>query len=153
MIIKKIAAFAPADFSSANIRTAIAFLKSHDLLALPLGKGAIDGDKVYYNRQSYVGKPLEACGIESHRRYLDLQIVLKGSEKMAFASLAKAPALVAAPYDPVKDKISYTGQLKEMVVVHAGEGVLLYPDDIHQPCIKVSDEPIEKLVVKIAIDF
>lgn len=151
MIICKVASLCASEFSSPNIRAAIAYLHTHDLLALPLGKSVIDGEKLYLNRQSYVGKPLEQCGIESHRRYLDLQIILKGKEKIGLAQVGD-PSLAASPYDPIKDKISYTGQLKGDVILREGECILLFPEDIHQPGGQVDDEPIEKLVVKIEID-
>ena len=66
MIIGQVSDFKAKDFTSKNIQTALTFIKSHDLLALPVGKLALDGDNVYLNRQTYVGKEEKDAKIEGH---------------------------------------------------------------------------------------
>ena len=63
-----------------NIDTAIDYILTHDLLALPKGKTVVDGTNVYINRDTYIAKPLEECFFENHENYIDIQIVLKGKE-------------------------------------------------------------------------
>ncbi|MDE7100643.1 MAG: YhcH/YjgK/YiaL family protein, partial [Anaeroplasmataceae bacterium] len=72
---------------SKNIDTAIDYILTHDLMALPKGKTIIDGDKVYVNRDTYVARPLEECFFENHEHYLDLQIVLKGQEIFGYTDI------------------------------------------------------------------
>ena len=61
-----------------TVRRGIEWLQSTDLAALPLGRQEIDGDKVYANVQEYETK--ETFGIEAHRRYIDIQMLVFGKE-------------------------------------------------------------------------
>ena len=54
---------------SKNIDTAINYIKTHDLLALPKGKTIVDGDNVYINRDTYVAKPMEECFFRLIKNY------------------------------------------------------------------------------------
>ena len=153
MVIGNINDFSERDFSySKNLCKVFAFIKEHDLLSLPLGKTVIDGDEVYVNRQEYVGKKFEDAKIEGHDKYLDLQLVLKGVEGMGYVDKRK-PGLVATPYDAVKDRTNYEGELDGIINLSNNFFALVYPNDLHKPCIKVNDEKIQKAVFKIKIDF
>jgi len=153
MIIGQVSDFKAKDFTSKNIQTALTFIKSHDLLALPVGKFALDGDNVYLNRQTYVGKEEKDAKIEGHDHYLDFQLVLKGEERFGYVDKRRNGIKATTSYDPAKDRTNYEGQVDGYIVLHEGQFALVYPNDLHQACIKVNDEPIEKAVIKIKIDF
>jgi YhcH/YjgK/YiaL family protein len=152
MIIGNIRDFSEKDFASANIKTAFAYLKSHDLLALPVGKTVIDGDKVILNRQSYLGKEEKDAKIENHDHHLDLQLVLKGTERFGYVNAQRTGLRPTSAYDPTKDRTNYEGPLDGEIDLHAGDFALVYPSDLHQACVKVDDGVIEKAVFKILID-
>lgn len=138
---------------SKNIQKAIEFIKTHDLLALPSGKTIIDGDNVYVNRSSYIGKNIEDAKIEGHKNYLDLQLVIKGEEGMGYVDIRKEGLSVTFPYDAVKDRANYAGKVDGIVNLRSGFFALVFPNDLHQPCIKTNDNMVEKAVFKIKIDF
>ena len=93
MIIGKIVDFDPKYFAfSKNLSLAFAFMKEkgvEGLLALPAGKTVLDEGNVFVNRQSYIGKKFEDAKIESHNKWLDIQIVLKGVEGFGYADISK----------------------------------------------------------------
>lgn len=153
MVIGKINDFNSSMFNSKNIKTAIDFALNHNLINLPEGKTVIDGSNVYVNRSSYIGKRFEDSRIEGHDHYLDLQLILKGTEGMGYVDKRKKGIRVTAPYDPVKDRTNYEGELDGIINLAAGFFALFFPNDLHKPCIKVNDEKIEKAVFKIKIDF
>jgi YhcH/YjgK/YiaL family protein len=153
MIIGNIKDFKPEYFTSPNIKKAIEWANSHDLLNLQPGKTVIDGDNLWVNRQSYVGKKFEEAKIEGHEKYLDLQLVLKGVEGMGYVDKRKAGLTVTSPYDEVKDKANYEGQLDGIINLRENFFALVFPEDLHKPCLKVNDEVIEKAVFKIKIDW
>ena len=153
MVIGSINDFKPSDFSySKNIMKAIEYIKSHDLLSLENGKHIINGDNVYLNRSSYVCKDIKDCKIEGHNKYLDLQLVLKGTEGMGYVDIRKE-GLIATPYDEIKDKTNYKGELDGIINLRSSFFALVFPNDLHMPLIKVNDEVVEKAVIKIKIDF
>ena len=154
MVIESIEDIRLDEFSySKNIQTALRYIKEHDLLGLPAGKIVIDGDNVYANRSSYIGKEKEACKIEGHDKYLDLQLVIKGVESFGYVDKRRETLTVSEPYNEVKDKTNYVGPLDGVVTLHSGFFALVFPNDLHAPCIKYNDEIIEKIVFKIKIDF
>lgn len=153
MIIGNIKDFKKEYFTSKNIQTAIEYANTHDLLSLPAGKTVIDGANVYVNRSSYIGKKFEDAKIEGHDNYLDLQLVLKGEEGFGYVDKMKSGLVITAVYDPIKDKTNYEGKLDGIINLTDNCFALVFPNDLHKPCIKVNDEMIEKAVFKIKIDW
>lgn len=153
MVIGNIKDFNSSMFNSKNIKTAIDFALTHDLMGLSEGKTVIDGTDVYVNRSSYIGKKFEDAKIEGHDHYLDLQLVLKGTEGMGYVDKRKSGLKVTVPYDAIKDRTNYEGELDGIINLTDNFFALVFPNDLHKPCIKVNDEKIEKAVFKIKIDF
>ena len=63
-----------------NLDTAIDFILTHDLDALPLGRTEIDGTNVFLNKMEASTKPAEGRPFEVHHTYMDIQIDVHGSE-------------------------------------------------------------------------
>jgi len=154
MVIANIKDVKKEDFVySKNIMTAIEFLQTHDMLSFENGKIEVDGANVYINRSSYIGRDIENCKIEGHEKYLDLQLVLDGEEGMGYVDKRKEGLEISVPYTPEKDKANYVGQLDGIINLRSGFFALVFPNDLHEPCIKVNDKIIQKAVAKIKIDF
>jgi len=50
--------------------------------------------------QQYTSKPREQAAWEAHRRYIDLQVVLQGTENIGYANISR---LSQGEYDTNKD--------------------------------------------------
>ncbi len=138
---------------SKNIDTAINFIETHDLLALPKGKTVVDGDNVYINRDTYVARPLEECFFENHEKYMDMQIVMKGKEVIGYTHISNPDLKVTTPYNPDKDVTKYNYDPKGAVFFTLEEGfALVYTEDVHLAKCKADDEIVEKAVIKIKIE-
>lgn len=159
MVVGNIKDFSKKDFAySKNLQIAFDYLNKlqvEGLLKLEEGKHLIKDDgEVYINRQSYVGKEFADAKIEGHDKWLDIQIVLKNAEKVGYVDKRKYDeSNITVPYDAIKDKTNYKGDLDSIVTLTSGYFVLVYPNDLHQPCIKVNEDKIEKAVVKVKIDW
>lgn len=136
---------------SKNIDTAINYIKTHDLLALPKGKTIVDGDNVYINRDTYVAKPMEECFFENHEKYMDLQIVLKGKEIFGYTHISNPTLKVTTPYNPDKDVTKYSAEGGVFFTLEEGFA-LVYTEDVHLAKCKANDEIVEKVVMKIKIE-
>ncbi|MDR3258174.1 MAG: YhcH/YjgK/YiaL family protein [Fusobacteriaceae bacterium] len=136
---------------SKNIDKAIDYAISTDLLSLAAGKYEIDGKNIYVNRQSYIGKPLADCAAENHKDYLDLQIVLKGTEGFGYADISNNTLNLIEPYNKEKDVTKYTCIDETIYTMTMGSFAILFPEDIHRPQIKINDSTVEKAVIKIKI--
>lgn len=159
MIVGNIKDFSARDFSySKNLQIAFTYIQEkglEGLLALEDGKHIIKEDgEVYLNRSSYVGKEFKDSKIEGHDLWLDIQIVLANKEGIGYVDKRKySEANITVPYDVKKDKTNYEGELDGVITTSAGYFVLVYPNDLHKPCIKLNDEVIQKAVIKVKIDW
>jgi biofilm protein TabA len=128
---------------------AFAFLRDSDLLKLKPGKYIIDGDNVYATITEAPEKTFEQTTWESHRKYTDLQYVIKGKEKIGVAQASTAT--VTKPYDESKDAANYTAEGK-YYVAESGTFYLFFPQDAHRPNIKVDGyDVVKKIVIKVRV--
>ena len=67
MIVGNLKDFRNVKFDNENINKAFEFIYSNNLLELPLGKTVIDGDNVWVNRMSYLGKDFTECTLGEQR--------------------------------------------------------------------------------------
>lgn len=132
-----------------KLGAALKFLHETDLTALPVGRIEIDGDNLYALVQEYNTKPVEQGMWEAHRRYVDVQYVLRGQERMGFASLEN---MVLGEYIPEKDFLPMSGK-GNFVDVFAGAFVIFFPQDGHMPGLCVdTPEPVRKIVLKVKVE-
>lgn len=111
----------------------------------------IDGEAVFASLQKYYGKRQEEAMPEAHRKYIDLQFVLKGSELIRCIPLKDCE--ITVPYSEEKDICFLSGRAGTMLEMKPGRVAVLFPEDVHAPCIKTENtELIFKCVVKIAIE-
>jgi len=124
-----------------------AFMRDSDLTKLKPGKYAIDGDKAYATITEAPSKEFDKSAWESHRRYIDLQYVIRGKEKIGVAPVSTAT--VTKPYDEAKDGAAYTAE-GQYFIAEPDAFFLFFPSDAHRPNIKVDGfDVVKKLVIKI----
>ncbi|HLZ87891.1 MAG TPA: YhcH/YjgK/YiaL family protein [Puia sp.] len=137
---------------SPNFDKAIQYILSMDLTALETGKYPIDGDDVFAIVNEYTTKPASECDPESHRDYADIQVVVAGVERFGYAPLVDQSE--TTPYDPEKDVAFYTIAAEDLsyITLHAGEFIIFFPSDIHQPEL-FTQQPdlVRKIVLKVAL--
>ncbi len=101
---------------------------------------------------SYVTEPAEQRKWESHRRFIDIQWVVSGAERMDVANIAALEG--ATPYDDANDVLFYANAKAPTtsVVVGAGEFTIFFPTDGHRPNIAVTTPVrVRKIVVKVPV--
>jgi YhcH/YjgK/YiaL family protein len=131
-----------------GIQCAFAFIQKTDLSIMPVGRTEIDGANLYAIFQDYITKPIEKGLWEAHRRYIDLQYMVQGAEKIGYANIAN---LRQGSYDPSKDFLPLQG-VGDFLTLHQGYFALLLPEDGHMPGLAVdAPMPVKKLVIKIAV--
>lgn len=100
----------------------------------------------------YTTKEENANGYEAHREWIDIQYLLKGSEKICCLPLEYLKETKA--YCKEKDAAFYEGTSVKNQEMLIGNGyfAIFYPQDGHMPCLYI-DSPIEvkKVVVKVKI--
>ena len=135
-------------------RTSPLFEKAFDALEGLLrgeiadGRHEVEGDDAYIMVSSYTTNPVnEDRRFETHRDYIDVQLLLEGKELVGFAD--KKDLAVTDPYRP--DYELY-GMIKEFdkVILTEGKFVVIYPSEPHAPGL-AAEEPqsVRKVVIKI----
>ena len=102
--------------------------------------------------QVYLSKRRPEGFFESHRRYIDVQLVFAGEEWMEVADLSRA--VVLEPYNADRDFIKYRDiPSASRLNVRAGEAAFFYPEDVHMPCLCPDSGPavIRKVVIKVPV--
>jgi YhcH/YjgK/YiaL family protein len=134
-----------------KFKLAFDFLNNTDLKTIEDGSYEILGKEIYANVQSLQTKPIEEKKWEVHRKYIDIQLVVSGKEKMGYGILDDFRE-VTVPYSDEKDVEFLDGSEYNFVDVKAGNFVIFYPTDVHAPMLAVDEvEDIKKVIVKIAI--
>ena len=85
-----------------RFKVAFDFLKSADLLSLPLGKTELEGTDVVVNVVEITGKPIELARMETHQQFIDIQIPLGAVETMGWKSVDQLENPMG-PYNAEKD--------------------------------------------------
>jgi biofilm protein TabA len=116
------------------------------------GRHEIDGDAVYALVQRYQTRSAAGVQFEAHRRYIDIQFMVRGREVIQWAPLASLSE-VTLPYDATKDAGLFLATAGMVPVrLAAGQFAILFPDDAHAPCCAWDDpEDVLKVVVKVAV--
>jgi YhcH/YjgK/YiaL family protein len=126
---------------------AFEFLRSADLLALAPGKHAVQGEELFAIVEHCAGRTREEAKLESHRRYIDIQLVLEGVDEMGWKPLAECTQPMG-DFDAARDIRFYGDAPSSWVATPAGSFCIFFPEDAHAPL--VSDSMIRKVVMKIA---
>ena len=123
-------------------------LRDTDFGAKADGTYYVDGDDLFYFIQSYETTLANATP-EAHIKYIEIQCILFGAERMAFGTLEDMDEEVLPR--PEGDIRFYRGTM-DSVTVTAGKFAVFFPGDAHAPGIAVgSPAPVRKVVVKVKI--
>jgi len=135
----------------AELQKGFEFLINTDLKNLPDGRYEIEGDKIYANVQSLKTKNKEDKKWEVHRKYIDIQYVIKGYECMGIGVLDDF-RIIKTPYDDAKDIEFLDGEKYSFINVEEGNFTVFYPNDVHAPMLSIdTPQDIKKVIVKIVL--
>jgi len=125
---------------------AFEFLQQHDLRTLSLGRHEIDGERVYATAMRGLAKPREASHLEAHRKYIDIQVVLSGTDEMGWKNKATC-RVPHGDYEDAKDVEFFADTPDAWVEVVPGAFTIFFPEDAHAPMIGQGE--LHKIVVKV----
>jgi YhcH/YjgK/YiaL family protein len=134
-----------------KIQKALSYLQTTDFKQLEPGKYEIDGTDIYASVSDYNTKPLSSGKWEGHKKYIDIQFMVSGTEKIGFTEIKKVTELQG--YDSDKDCTIYKGE-GTYINIEEKHFCILFPTDIHMPGIAIHiPKPVRKVVVKVKTDY
>lgn len=128
---------------------AVAFIAEHDLAALACGRHDL-GEGDFVNVMEYTTKLRQDACYETHRDYVDIQVVIRGAEQIEVAPVDVLE--VTSPYDGDGDCALYSGAHGgERFLMTPGRWCLVMPKDAHMPGVSIDDAPapVKKAVFKV----
>ncbi len=132
---------------SSAIEKALKYLQSTDFTDIKPGTYYIDDNNMYVIISEYNTKPSEEAKFEAHNKYIDVQYIIEGTEKMGYTNVENIK--VTINYDEKKDILFGEG-IGDFITMPAGSFAIFMPQDAHMPNIKIRDSAyVKKAVVKI----
>jgi YhcH/YjgK/YiaL family protein len=108
---------------------------------------------VFAIEQVYQTKPRSEGFFESHRKYVDVQVIVEGIEAMEIEDTSRLS--IEHPYLEERDLIKYADTTSaSRLLVRAGDAAIFFPVDGHMPGLRVaagSAVLVRKTVVKVPV--
>ena len=137
--------------NTAQWQTLFNWLRNTDLETIPKGKHPIPNSSLIASVEDSENGPLQKRNTESHKKKIDFQLVVRGTE--GFALLDHASSTISVPYDDKKDVMRYNYDLSKthFFNVKGGQFVIFFPSDWHIAKVetKKKDQSIRVIVVKM----
>jgi len=132
-----------------RIHTALEYIKKTNFLELANGKYEINGDKIFAIVNEYETKKPAKNLLESHKKYIDIQFLVEGTEQIGFTSLYNQKPVKL--YDNTDDYMLFN-EPYNLITLNKGMFAIFYPDDIHLPGL-IANNPskVKKVVVKVKL--
>ena len=93
-------------------------------------------------------KPKDEQVLEKHKKYIDLQYVVSGKEKIGWKFFDKS-FKVLKKYNAKKDISFYSNIPDTFINLKKGEFAIFFPEDTHAPL--CCDKQVKKCIVKIPV--
>ena len=127
---------------------AFEFIRNTDLLALAPGRYPIIGEQLFAIVESVPGRTRAEAQLECHRRYIDIQLVLQGTDEMGWKTLADCHEPVS-DYSAERDIQFFHDAPATWIATPPGTFCIFFPDDAHAPLVSTGN--IRKVIFKIAV--
>ena len=123
--------------------------KEHDLTGLSAGRHEIDGERLFVNIVEYRTTTAQERFWEAHREYLDVHLMLEGTERIDLNFIQNMDVKEYAAKD---DFLSMDGEKNASVILKPGDFLVCYPTDAHRTAVAADkQENIKKAIFKVKI--
>ncbi|CAM6851894.1 YhcH/YjgK/YiaL family protein [Klebsiella michiganensis] len=134
------------------IEKALHFLRTTDFRTYESGVVEIDGKNIYAQIIDLTTRDAAENRPEVHRRYLDIQFLASGEEKIGIA-IDTGNNEITEDLLEQRDIIFYhDSEHESFIEMIPGSYAIFFPQDVHRPgCNNNIATPIRKIVIKVAI--
>lgn len=152
MILDKIENIGLYSAINEKIIKVIEAAKKYNADNFPTGQEFIDGDALYLNFANYDTNPREGALTEAHRKYIDVMVMISGSETVYVKPTGKLKN-VTKEYDAeIEALLADTDDDTTAVRLDEGSFLVLFPQDAHAPgCIADEKCNVKKIIGKVLI--
>ena len=130
-------------------KQAFDYVKSTDFSKMEDGKYELDGSRLFVSIASINGKAKEDAAIETHKKYIDIQLPLSGVEKIGWKPGSELQE-EASPYNEEKDIAFFVDRPTAFTKIYPGQFAIYFPEDGHAP--GIGQGAIRKVIVKVQVE-
>ena len=132
-----------------NLDLALEHITPEFLASVGSERVELKGGDVYATRFTYATVPAEESFFEAHRKYLDIHIMVEGSEGVEIA-----PPEALDEFDRVEanDFYAYRGEGDYKLTLSPGDFLVVFPGDAHRIKMQLDGpKTVSKVVFKVKI--
>jgi YhcH/YjgK/YiaL family protein len=136
-----------------RISVGLALLNEDSVRDAAPAKYEVDGENLFYIVYEYETKPEQEGRLEIHRKYLDIQYIVSGTECIGVAPLEGLTE--ETPYDGETDLAFYEYEpTMSRLNLKQGMFAIFWPNEPHMPCRRIGNtsEKVKKIVVKVRME-
>ena len=133
-----------------GLNQAFEYIRATDFSEMTPGRHEINAE-MFVLVNDYITKTDKAEILEAHKKYIDVQYLLKGKELIEYETYDNHA--ISQAYDEVNDYLLYKPNGTSKLKLGEGMVAVFFPDDLHMPGI-IDGNPsnIKKIVVKVLIN-
>ena len=125
------------------------FIENFRKTDMKTGKYEIYGEDLFAAVSEYETEPAEDRKFENHKKYIDLQILVKGSEEIHWAPV-ETLSMTEESFSKGGDIAFYDGDSCGYAILSGDSCAILYENDAHKPNVMHKNkEKVVKIVFKI----
>ena len=117
-----------------NLKLGLKYIKETNFHNMEMGKYEIKGDEVFAILQTYETKPETECRYEAHKKYTDIQFMVKGKELMGVVPFNDQPITENLP----DNDVAFYNAKGQNILVEESSFTIFFTNDVHMPGIKAS---------------
>ena len=111
------------------------------ILSLENGSYDVDYNGIKMNVGKYFTKKENDKFWESHKKYLDVQIMIDGSERVAINDIRN---MREKSFDSERDLVILEGNKLFDIIIENGDVLVFFPNDVHKPELDILDSENEE---------
>lgn len=141
------------NYFSLNTRfsTAFEYLLGTDFSKLEPGRYEVDSNEIFALVSDYDTKDITTCKWEAHRKYIDIQFMVSGTENFGYTNLDSLKTV--QDYNDEKDFLLLEGE-GDFLKFDKDSFIIVFPQDAHMPGVVYdAPGPVRKVVVKVRVGY
>ncbi|MGN0371403.1 MAG: YhcH/YjgK/YiaL family protein [Enterocloster sp.] len=136
-------------FLEEQIRECFAYARSHNLAGFEKGSHEIDGERLFVNIVEYTTTVPEERFWEAHRKYLDVHLMLRGTEQIDLNFIRN---MEVGEFVDKDDFLPMEGEKNSSVILREGDFLICCPCDGHRTAVAAGvPETIKKAIFKVRV--
>ena len=132
-----------------DLKNCLEYARENSLYNFDKGSYPIDGENIFVNIVEYETCEKEERFWEAHKKYIDIHLMLEGSEIIDVAFIEN---LTQKEYQEKEDFLPLDGEASSSIKLQKGDFLVCYPEDAHMTAIKVKEKSsIKKAIFKVRL--